>query len=375
MAHESQFAFPHVYRAIVFAAAFCVVVASLRAISVVLAPLMVSLFIAGITLAPLRWLRRHNFGRVSSTIIVVALAVVMVSVTVFLFAQWSDKLQADWPRYQQRAAGLVSQARPTLEALGIHLTPGGAREAVDLNVLGQVTGSLFRVIAGALSVLVLTGFVLADLMALPEKLEESLEGRPRLRALLASTTTRLLTYFRVKTGTSLATGILAGFSCLAVGLEMPLFWGFVAFILNYVTTIGSLVAAIPPVLLAGATLGVNQFVVLGLAYATINTVIGAILEPKLLGDSMGLSPLIILVSLAFWGYILGPIGVILAVPLTMLVKIVFEETEELQPLAAVFGSMREVRARRRAREREREKLVTGLADSEDNEQSGTDRGL
>lgn len=323
---------------------------------------MVSLFIAGITLAPLRWLRRHNVGRVTSTVIVVGLAAIMVSLTVFLFAQWSEQIQSDWPRYQAGVSTFVTQAQPYLSMVGIHFEPGAARDAIDLDVLGRVTGSLVRVVAGAVSVLVLTGFVLADVIALPEKLEESLEGRPRLRALLSSTTVRLLTYFRVKTGTSLATGIFAGLSCLAVGLEMPLFWGFVAFLLNYVTTIGSLVAAIPPVVLAGASLGVNEFIILGLAYATINTVIGAILEPKLLGDSMGLSPLIILVSLAFWGYVLGPIGVILAVPLTMLVKIVFEETEELQPLAAIFGSMREVRARRRARERERDKLTQGLLD-------------
>jgi len=338
-----RLSFASVYRAFVFLAALCVVVAGLRAVSTVMAPMLVALFIAGIVIAPFRWLRQRGVSKPIAFAVVGVFVIGAITATVFLSMHWSRTLAERWPEYRDQLQAAAIEAANTLANVGVQVTPDDIRDAVDTRMIRNVSGSVFRIVTGATAVLVLTGFVFADLVALPDKLGPALAEQPRLQAVARNTVTRLLAYFRIKTATSFSTGVLAGLSCAVVGLELATLWGFLAFVLNYVTTIGSILAAIPPLLLALATLGVTEFVILGLAYLTINMGIGAVLEPKLLGDKMDLSPLVVLLSLAFWGWVLGPFGMLLAVQITMLAKIVFEQTDALRPVAMLLGSRREAR--------------------------------
>lgn len=335
--------FSHLYRAFVFGAAVCIVVGGLRAASTVLVPVLVALFLSGIVLAPYLWLRKRGVGRWLALTAVLVTAAGMVTAVTFMGIHWSHVLSERWPAYLNRIEHFAVVAGDGLARFGFEFTTDSAREAIDTTMIRNVSGSMLRVVGNLAAVLVLTGFVFADLVGLPVKLGPGLKTRPGLQGMARQTLTRLLTYFRIKTATSAATGVLAGVACASVGLELASLWGFVAFALNYITTVGSLVAAAPPLILAAATLGLTRFLILGVAYLVINIVVGAILEPKLLGDSMGLSPVTVLLSLAFWGWVLGPMGVLLAVPLTMVLKLIFNQTEELRVVAVLMGSQREGR--------------------------------
>jgi predicted PurR-regulated permease PerM len=111
-----------------------------------------------------------------------------------------------------------------------------------------------------------------------------------------------------------------------------------AFVLSYIPNIGSIMAAVPPVLLTIIQLGLGQAVGVAVGYLVINTIIGNILEPRLMGRGLGLSTLVVFLSLIFWGWILGPVGMLLSIPLTMMVKIALESSENTRWAAILLGS-------------------------------------
>ena len=122
-----------------------------------------------------------------------------------------------------------------------------------------------------------------------------------------------------------------------LGLPYALVFGLIAFGLNYVPSLGSIIAAIPPVLVAIVLEGPGTAIAVAAIYLTVNIVIGSIAEPRIMGRRMGLSPLVVFLSLVFWGFILGPVGMFLSVPLTMIVKILLEGTEDLKWVAIILG--------------------------------------
>jgi predicted PurR-regulated permease PerM len=113
-------------------------------------------------------------------------------------------------------------------------------------------------------------------------------------------------------------------------------WALVAFLLNYIPNIGSIIAAIPAVLIALIQLGVGEALLVGLSYVLVNTVFGNVVEPRLMGRSLGLSTLVVFISLVFWGWILGPVGMLLSIPLTMVMKIALESRPQSRWIATLL---------------------------------------
>ncbi len=147
-------------------------------------------------------------------------------------------------------------------------------------------------------------------------------------------------YMGIKTVISLATGLLIGVWVGVLGVEFAVFWGLVAFVLNFIPNLGSIIAAVPTTLLAMVEIGVGRGLLVALGYLVVNMVIGNFIEPPLLGRRLGLSTLVVVLSLVFWGWVWGPIGMLLSVPLTMVVKILLENTEEFRWVAVLLSDSR-----------------------------------
>ena len=120
-------------------------------------------------------------------------------------------------------------------------------------------------------------------------------------------------------------------------MDYPLLWAVLAFALNYIPTVGSIIALIPPVLLSIVQLGFVEAIIILIGYVVINTIMGNILEPKFMGKGLGLSTLVVFLSLIFWGWVLGPIGMLLSVPLTITIKIALDSADETRWLAILLG--------------------------------------
>jgi predicted PurR-regulated permease PerM len=145
-------------------------------------------------------------------------------------------------------------------------------------------------------------------------------------------------YMLLKALLSAMTGIIVTIMLELVGVHYSVLWGLVAFLLNFIPNIGSIIAAIPAVLMALVQFSFGTALIIGGGYIIINILIGSILEPKILGRGLGLSPLIIFLSLIFWGWLLGPIGMLLSIPLMIMIKIALDAQENTRWMAILLGS-------------------------------------
>ncbi|MCZ6650860.1 MAG: AI-2E family transporter, partial [Acidobacteria bacterium] len=201
--------------------------------------------------------------------------------------------------------------------------------------------TLLRGISAALSNLVLVlltiGFILAEAAGLPEKLSAAF-GQNLDLGHLETCRQQVQSYLVIKTLMSLVTGSIIAIVLALMGVDFPLLWGALAFLLNFIPTIGSIIAALPPLLLSLVQLGPWYALGVMVLFLAVNMIIGNILEPALTGRQLGLSPLVVFVSLLFWGWVWGPVGMILSVPLTMIIKIILENTQDMRWVATLLDA-------------------------------------
>ena len=185
----------------------------------------------------------------------------------------------------------------------------------------SVTSATRNLLGKGFLVLLITSFCIAELPRLP-RIRQSRWMTEELWDCLVRVAADVRYYMGIKTLISFATGLLIGLGLWATGDNSPFLMGLLAFILNYVPAVGSIVAAIPSILIALMSTGINSALIVVLIYLAVNLILGNILEPKFMGRGFGISPVLVLVSLLFWGFILGPVGMMLAVPITMSVGVV-----------------------------------------------------
>jgi len=332
------------FRLLMGAASAIVVGAGLVAMRTILAPFLFALLIAIAGALPLRWLQNRRVPGPIAAILVASLFCGVLLLLGGLAAESVDGLSEALPRYKADFERLFERTQVRLEPYGVTI-PSRVSQVDERVVMGVVTSVVqgaarsFSSIATALVILV---FLLL----------EAADYRVKFRAALSHTvdvgrfekvTDDVQRYLFVKTVTSAVTGLLIWTLCSVVGIEFPILWGLVAFVLNYIPVVGSIIAAIPAVLLGCITLSWVGVIVLALGYIIVNTAVSNFLEPQMMGRHLGLSPLIVFMSLVFWGWAWGPIGMFLSVPITMLVKILLENSDDLRWVAILMGSARSLR--------------------------------
>ncbi|MDY0261654.1 AI-2E family transporter [Syntrophotalea acetylenica] len=321
-------------------ASLVIVAAGLNAGKVILVPFLLSAFIAILGASPMFWLQRRGLP--------VWLALTIVMLAVFLaglllaglvgtsVAAFSENL----PLYENRLRQLLDTLIAWLDSINIHLSGPALSEAFDPGAVMKLVATLFNAITNMLAngvlVLMTVIFMLLEASGMPAKLRTVL-GPSRRFGGFDSFVRNLQHYMAIKTIVSLITGLLVTLVLVVIGVDFPLLWGLLAFLLNYVPNIGSIIAAVPAVLLAMVQLGPWQALFAGLGYLAINLIMGNILEPRFMGHGLGLSPLIVFLSLLFWGWLLGPVGMLLSVPLTITAKIALDSHEDTRWVAVLLG--------------------------------------
>jgi predicted PurR-regulated permease PerM len=151
-------------------------------------------------------------------------------------------------------------------------------------------------------------------------------------------------YLGIKTITSFATGVIIALSLWIIGVDFPFMWGLIAFLMNYIPNIGSIIAAIPALFMAFISVGFGGMIWTGVIFLIVNIGIGSVLEPRIMGKGLGISTLVVLLSLIFWGWILGTVGMFLSIPLTLAAKIAFESQESTKWVAVLLGTEEDANA-------------------------------
>lgn len=328
-------------------AALIVVVAGLKAASTLVVPLLMSLFLAVIASPPLHKLQEKGVPS-GLALLIVLLGVILVALGLIFFVgnsvnQFTDNLPFYQQQLQQRLSGLLAW----LQGFGLDVDIKSFTTYFDtakaMRMVGSLVAGLGSVLTSAAFILLTVIFMLAEAAGIPTKLKAAFAGRednlPNMGAIAES----LERYTALKTLVSLMTGGAVTLWLAVQGVDYPVLWGLLAFLFNFVPNIGSIIAAVPAVILAFVQIGGTAALVTSLGYVLINGVVGNFIEPKLMGQRMGLSTLVVFLSLVFWGWVLGPVGMVLSVPLTMTLKIVLQGREDTSWVAVLLGSEEEAR--------------------------------
>lgn len=333
---------PRSTRVLVTLAGFVVVVAGLKAASPIIVPFLLSVFIAILCAPPLYWLQRHKVPKPLAVLLILVAVVGIIVLLGVLGGRSVTKFTQALPLYQERLAEQTDDAARILGKFGIQLGEDELRSYIDPAKVMRVAGSLLSGLSGMLTntfLIVLTVvFILLEASDFPGKLKTAFDDPTQHMAGFAGFTETVNRYLKIKTIFSALTGICIWAWLAVLGVDYPVLWGSLAFLLNYVPNIGSIIAAVPAVLLALVQLGSGSALLATAGYVAVNVVFGSILEPRYMGGGLGLSALVVFLSLVFWGWVLGPVGMILSVPLTVIMKIALESGKDTRWLAIMLGS-------------------------------------
>ena len=342
-------------RTLVMGAAVIIIIAGLKLAAGILLPILVAAFLAVISIPPINWLARHHIPRWAATLIVfTGVLAGLGGVSLFVgssVADFASSLDIYEASLKEQFAGVLTwvETQPAAEQLNIDISTDALLEKLDagkaMALVGDAVGAVTSMASNTLFVLITVIFILAEAAGYRDKLQVAFGSTSADLGQYQGVLDDLQVYLAVKTQVSLVTGVLAGVGCWILGIDYALLWGLVAFLLNYVPTLGSIIAAIPAVLLALVQFGWERALIIAVIYVAINMVMGSVLEPRMMGKRLGLSPLVVVLSLVFWGFVWGPVGMVLCVPLTMLVKILLQNSPELRWIAVFLGSSAEARQR------------------------------
>ena len=327
-------------RALLVAASLIIVIAGMKAAKTLILPFLLALFLAMVTLPLLNWLRAKKLPTPLAVLLTLVVAASIVVGLSLMIGGSVANITDEIPKYRERLAEISGDLIAQLEAWGVPVSEELYTDLVQPDKAWAWAQSGLRGIATALSniflVLLTIVFVLFEAAGIPAKLNKAF-GHRRNSDRFEKIKSEVQQYLAAKTIISLTTGILVGVGLTIVGVDFAVLWASLAFVLNYIPNLGSIIAAVPAVLLAMIQFGPVQALTVAIIFIAVNVSLGNGVEPYLVGRKVGLSTLVVFLSLVFWGWVWGPVGMLLSVPLTMIAKIMLENTEDLRWIAVLLG--------------------------------------
>lgn len=323
-------------------ASFVIIVAGMKAAAVLVVPFLLAAFLSIICVPSLFWMKEKGIPGLLGILIlmfgVIAIQILLVTLVSSSISDFSGNI----PFYQERLKILTFESLQFLSNQGVELETDKLTEIFNpsriLKLVANTLNGLGGVLTHTFFVFLTFIFILSEAAGFPNKLRAILNDKNTDLKKYAEITAGVNRYLGIKTLTSLGTGI-AIFIWLAVqGVDFTVMWGVFAFLLNYIPNIGSIIAAVPAVLLALIQLGPLAAGISSLGFLIVNILVGSVIEPKVMGQGIGLSALVVFLSLAFWGWVFGPVGMLLSVPLTMVAKIALSGQESTKWLSILLGS-------------------------------------
>lgn len=326
-------------------AAFVIIVAGMKAATLLIVPFLLASFLAIICAPPLFWMQKKGIPSMVGIIILMLGAVAVQMLLVSLVSSSIADFSQNIPFYQERLKTLTFESLQFLSKYGIELETDKLTEVLNpSNIMGFVANTLNGlggVLTNTFFVFLTFIFILTEAAGFPNKLRAIKNDKDTNLDKYAKIISGVNQYLGIKSLTSFATGIAIFIWLSFQGVDFPVMWGVFAFLLNYIPNIGSIIAAVPAVLLALIQLGPLSAGIAALGFFLVNILVGSVIEPKVMGQGIGLSTLVVFLSLAFWGWVLGPVGMLLSVPLTMAVKIALGGRESTRWLSILLGSNKE----------------------------------
>lgn len=322
-------------------AAIVVVIAGLREAGPILVPFLFAAFLAVISFPAVEWLTARRVPLAIAVSLVLLVAVALLGGLGVIVSQSVKSFTSHLPAYEERLAEQISQGRAWIDRTGFSVPIPNIEDLVDSTAIFSATGSLVAGLGMLLTnvLLSLLAYVLMlfEAPGLPAKLQQAFGRDSPALADLDMMAGKMKHYLALKAVVSLGTGIPVWLFLALMGIDYPVLWGLLAFLLNFIPNIGSVIAAVPPMLLAIIQYGPLTALAVGVFFFMLNMVMGNIVEPRIMGHGLGLSTFVVFAALVFWGWVLGAVGMFLAVPLTIMAQIVLASHPETRGMAILMG--------------------------------------
>jgi len=337
-----------VTKAFLIMAAVVIVLAGVKAASIIVVPFLLSAFIAMAVSPLINWSSQYRVPRWLSVTLVILLIVVFGFMLAGLITQSLGEFRQNLPVYREQLSGELAWIIEKLALLNIninkelflsYLDPGMAMSMATnlLTGMGTVLSNVFLILLTVI-------FMLFEAESMPRRIHIAMSDPEMNLTYIDRFLKSVNQYLVIKMVVSLGTGICIGLWLYILGVDHFMLWSVLAFMLNFIPNIGSIIAAIPAVLMAFVEMGFVTAGLTGLGFLLVNTVMGNVIEPRFMGRGLGLSTLVVFLSLIFWGWLLGTVGMLLSVPLTMVVKIALESQEGTRWLAVLLGGDDDIEA-------------------------------
>lgn len=330
--------------AIVVTAAVIVILGALKLAAVIIVPILLAAFIATIIEPLYSWLINKKVPTIFALLAVVGGLVIIFSLLGVLVGSSVQSFTANLPVYEAKLESQLGSFTEVVTNYG--LIKGDWTSMFNPAKLMQYSATVLKgagsMLTNSFVIFLIIIFILLESTQFAKKLDIA-DGEKETMKHINEVLTKIKRYMALKAVISLATGVIVTAVLMMIGLDYAILWGLVAFLFNFIPNIGSILAAVPAVLLALVQLGTFGALEVAIVYFTINILIGSIIEPRIMGQGLGISTLVVFLSLIFWGWLFGPIGMLLSIPLTIMIKILLYTNENTRWLAILMGNGEGVR--------------------------------
>jgi len=324
-------------------ASFVVVIAGIKAASSIVVPFLLSIFIATVSAPAIFWLEKLGLPRIFAFLIVLFFVISVLFGLGYILTTSVDSFLSNTPQYTAKILEMIGMLQGVLDRFGMQISQADLETMINPAELLNFAGGFLRAFTNILSksfiIFLAVSFMLFETSSLRTKmflLSKHDHSKANPFELFSQ---KLNHYLAIKTVISFITGTLVAIGLTIIGVDFALLLGVIAFLMNYIPSIGSVLAAIPAVLVALVGLDLNSVFWVIALYLSVNISMGNIIEPRYMGKGLGLSVVVIFFSLIFWGWVLGPVGMFLAVPISMTIKIAFESNPSTKAIAMLLSSV------------------------------------
>ena len=323
-------------------AALIIILAGVVYAKSIITPFLLALFISIVCEQPISWLEKRKMPRWLALIIVLIGLIFIFSGFAFLIGETVSSFSGNLSKYESTLTDISSSFIQFLNEKGMNIHQDQiftiVQPAKILEFTASALNTLISMMGNTFLIFLIVLFTLTEFGSFAIKAKAVLVGSDKSVSYFSTILQNIRHYLGIKTLICLLTGILVYLALLIIGVDYPLLWALIAALMNYIPNIGSIIAALPAVLFALIQLGIGGAIWTLASFMVVNNVLGNFIEPKIMGRGLGLSTLVVFLSLLFWGFIFGTVGMFLSVPFTMTIKIILEQNEKTKWIALILGT-------------------------------------
>ena len=331
----------------VIMASVIIVLAGVKNASEIIVPFLLSLFLAIILLPAYNFFNKKGLPEGLSLFFVIGMFILFISLVAQLIGSSVHDFNSNIDFYSEQLTVYYHSFVVIAAKVGIEISADELSSMINskqiMSFASQIMQSIGSMFTNGFVVLLTIIFMLLESSNFKSKIAYATENSGAISH-IEKISSQIKEYMVLKAIISLFTGLIVWIALLIIGTDYAFLWAVIAFLFNFIPNIGSIIAAVPAVLLTLVQLGSLSSMIVATLYVAINVIIGSVVEPKVMGKGLGLSTLVVFLSLIFWGWLLGIVGMLLSIPLTIMIKIILDDNENTRWVSVLLGTGEDIKA-------------------------------